>query len=536
MPSALKNVVIGLFGQSLDRSMKKNRWKRWRPSLSILMHEDLIIDRFDLLVQANRTPIHQPLIEDMHRVSPETEIREHDIDFEDPWDFENVFNQLLAFCNNYPFDTDRENYLIHITTGTHVAQICLFLLTEAGYFPGKLLQSSPRRSDANLAGSLQIIDLDLSKYDSIASRFAKEQEDARNFLKSGIATRNAQFNQLIERIEVVAIRSQAPVLLMGPTGAGKSQLAKRIFELKKNRRQLRGKLVEVNCATLHGDAAMSTLFGHVRGAFTGASQDRPGLLREAHEGMVFLDEIGELGADEQAMLLRALEERRFLPVGADREAMSDFQLIAGTNRDLQADVAEGRFREDLLARINLWTFTLPGLCDRREDIEPNLQFELEQYAQQAGHAVGFNKEAYHAYLGFAEGPKGLWRANFRDLNASITRMATLATGHRIKENDVWEEILRLEKQWHREPRENPSLNRYLTADEIAGIDLFDRFQLAEVLRVCEDSRNLAEAGRQLFQASRQRKSSRNDSDRLRKYLTKFGIDLNRLFGATTQPR
>src|SRR5262249_21144841 len=117
---------------------------------------------------------------------------------------------------------------------------------------------------------------------------------------------------------------------MGPTGAGKSQLARRIYELKVARHQIAGAFVDVNCATLRGDAAMSTLFGHRKGAFTGAVQDRPGLLRAADGGLLFLDEIGELGLDEQAMLLRAVEEKRFLPVGADKEVASDFRLIAGT--------------------------------------------------------------------------------------------------------------------------------------------------------------------------------------------------------------
>ena len=131
-----------------------------------------------------------------------------------------------------------------------------------------------------------------------------------------------------------------------------------------------GRLVEVNCATLRGDGAMSTLFGHVKGAFTGAAKDRPGLLRSADKGVLFLDEIGELGLDEQAMLLRALEEGTFLPLGSDRSVTSDFQLLAGTNRDLAAAVRDGDFREDLLARIDLWSFELPSLADRLEDLEP----------------------------------------------------------------------------------------------------------------------------------------------------------------------
>jgi transcriptional regulatory protein RtcR len=195
----------------------------------------------------------------------------------------------------------------------------------------------------------------------------------------------------ILRLHVVS-HAKDPILLMGPTGADKSQLARRIFELKKNRHQVAGSFVEVNCATVRGDAAMSTLFGHVKGAFTGAVKDRRGLLRAANGGLLFLDEVGELGLDEQAMLLRALEEKRFLPLGSDREVSSDFQLIAGTNRDLAAFVREGRCREDLLARMNLWTFRLPGLTERPEDIEPNLDYELEQFARRSSLRATMSKE------------------------------------------------------------------------------------------------------------------------------------------------
>jgi transcriptional regulatory protein RtcR len=161
----------------------------------------------------------------------------------------------------------------------------------------------------------------------------------------------------------------------------------------------------VNCATLRGDGAMSALFGHRKGAFTGAVSDRPGLLRAADGGMLFLDEIGELGIDEQAMILRAIEEKRFLPVGADKEATSAFQLIAGTNCDLGEAIAEGRFREDLYARLNLWSFALPSLKDRREDIEPNLDFELARFAEHEGTKATFNREARQAYLTFATAPE-----------------------------------------------------------------------------------------------------------------------------------
>jgi transcriptional regulatory protein RtcR len=336
---------------------------------------------------------------------------------------------------------------------------------------------------------------------------------------------------MVEQIERVAVHSAAPMLLTGPTGAGKSLLARRIYELKRQRRQLEGQFVEVNCATLRGEQAMSTLFGHVKGAFTGALQDRPGLLRAARGGMLFLDEVGELGDDEQAMLLRALEEKRFLPLGADSEAQSDFQLICGTNRDLGAQVRAGSFREDLLSRINLWTFRLPGLAQRHEDIEPNLTYELNQFAGASGSHVTFSREARRRFLRFATGPEALWTANFRDLNGAIVRMATLAPGGRITLEIVEEEIARLRASWQRpEADADEVLEEVLGPEALAAVDPFDRAGLAEVVRVCRRSRTLSEAGRYLFSVSREKKKTPNDADRLRKYLARFGLEWKTVVG------
>ena len=275
---------------------------------------------------------------------------------------------------------------------------------------------------------------------------------------------------------------------------------------------------------------MSALFGHVKGAFTGAINARPGLLRAADGGMLFLDEIGELGADEQAMLLRALEEKVFLPLGSDREVKSDFQLIAGTNRDLVALVGEGKFREDLLARINLWTFHMPGLRDRVEDIEPNLKYELEQYARRTGKRVTFSREARERFLKFAVAREARWSGNFRDLNGAIVRMATLAPGGRITSEVVNDEIERLRGGWRAQPESEGEalLERLLGREALNALDLFDRHQLASVIKVCRESSTLSDAGRTLFLTSREKKKTVNDADRLRKYLARFGLDWREL--------
>jgi len=534
-----KLVVIGLVGSTLDRGSGPGRWNQWRPTVDLVRHDDLIISRFELLHGSRDRTLAEGVAGDIRSISPETEARTHVVDFGDPWDFGQVYERLQDFAEAYSFDTEHEDYLVHVTTGTHVAQICLFLLTETRHFPARLVQTAPpRRHNSTEPGSFTIIDLDLSKYDRLAARFQQRQREDLSFLKAGIDTRSRTFNDVIARIEQVAVASRAPMLLVGPTGAGKSKLARRIFELKKNRQRLPGEFVEVNCATIRGDAAASTLFGHVRGSFTGAVRDRPGLLRSADKGVLFLDEIGELGTDEQGVLLRAIEEKQFLALGADREVRSDFQLIAGTNADLAALVRRGRFREDLLARINLWTFRLPGLAERAEDIEPNLEHELASSSAVVGTRVSMSREARARFVGFAMSSTTPWPGNFRDFNGAILRMSTLAAGGRITTEIVDEEILRLRSAWRDMEETDPGidlLESLLPPERLAEFDEFDRLQLKEVVRVCRSCSSLSEAGRRLFSVSRTRKAAANDADRLRKYLARFDLDWKTVKGATGSP-
>ena len=542
----MKTVVIGMLGSTLDRGLAAHRWERWRPTVALGMHSDLLIDRLDLLHSEAHSQTADAVAGDLAVVSPETSVVRHRFEVRNPWDFEEVYAALYDFARAYPFDTENEDYLVHITTGTHVIQICLFLLIESRHIPAKLVQTAPSpKHEGNSAGIYGIIDLDLSRYDKLAERFRRQASSDVGFLKSGIETRNAAFNAMIERIEQVGAESVDPILLTGPTGAGKSRLARLIYDLRKKRRLVKGEFVEVNCATLRGDAAMSTLFGHKKGAFTGATADRKGLLRQADGGVLFLDEVGELGGDEQAMLLRAIETKRFYPLGADEEAGSDFQLICGSNRPLGRMASTGRFREDLLARINIWTFRLPGLSERMEDIEPNLDYELDRHAERGGKLARFNREARELFLALATSPVAAWRGNFRDLSAGVMRMATLARGGRIGPDIVREEWQRLEHGWRElaggaggdasdfgagslgmdvVTHTDAALLREVLGDRLIELDLFERPQLACVIRACREARSLSAAGRLLFAESRKKKARPNDADRLRKYLASFGLD------------
>ncbi|MHC5057932.1 MAG: RNA repair transcriptional activator RtcR family protein [Planctomycetota bacterium] len=155
-----RNVAIGLLGTTLDQGKYSKRWERWRPSVALCQHEDLLINRFELLYQLKYTGLAERIRRDVGQISPETEVRLQRVEFDDPWDFEEVYGALHDFAREYPFDPDREDYLINITTGSHVAQICLFLLAESHRMPGRIIQESPPpRSRRQEEGTYRIIDL-----------------------------------------------------------------------------------------------------------------------------------------------------------------------------------------------------------------------------------------------------------------------------------------------------------------------------------------------------------------------------------------
>lgn len=516
-----KNVVIGFLGTQLDSGKKR----RWRPSISLTKHVDFPIDRLELIYDRKFLRLAKSIKVEIEDEQAATEVLLQEVDLRDPWDFQEVYGALFDFAQGYGFDDEREDYYVHLTTGTHVAQICWFLLTESLHIPARLLQTSPPRfEDDDIIGNYNIIDLDLSRYDALQRRFDLISDEYNSLLKSGINTRNHHFNEMITRIEQVATTSDAPLLLQGDTGTGKSQLAERIYQLKLQRRRVKGRMVHVNCSTLKGERAMSSLFGHRRGAMNGTHNDRKGLLREADGGVLFLDEIDELGFDEQAMILHAVETGKFFPLGSDFEISSKFHLIAGANRDLGKLASEGKFRPDLLARLNLWTFELPSLAKRREDIEPNIEFELQRAEKLLGTRVGFNSDAMAKYIRFATNPATLWLGNFRDLSASVLRLCTLAPRARITYQMVEQEIQTLQTQWANADSDDDGvlLRDYLGAEALQ-IDPFDKVQLALVIRTCQQSASLSAAGRSLFAASRSSKASKNDADRIRKYLAKFGL-------------
>ncbi|MEM9430313.1 MAG: RNA repair transcriptional activator RtcR [Pseudomonadota bacterium] len=516
----MRNVVLGFLGTQKDVGKRR----KWKPTRSLVQHDAFPVHRLELLYDRKFSRLAHDVKREVEELSPETEVLLVNMDLDDPWDFQHVYGKLFDYARHYGFDEDRERYHVHLTTGSHVAQICWFLLTESRHVPARLLQTGPPRGE-DAAPTLDVIDLDLSRYNALQQRFDQLSREYTDQLKGGIETRNAAYNAVIDQIELLASTSDAPILLLGETGTGKTELAARIHNLKLDRRRVSGRLVHVNCATITRDTAIATLFGQRRSHAGQAGSERNGLLREADGGVLFLDEIDALGLNEQAVILHAIETGRFYPLGSDYEVSSRFHVIAGANGDLRKMTAEGKFRPDLLSRLDMWAFTLPPLRDRTEDIEANLLFELDRCERDLGTRVGFNADARQDYLAFATDPATAWSGNFREFGGSVRRLCTLSPRGRITQTMVADEIARLSASWQDRTRDpDKQLLREVLGNTAQEIDPFDEVQLAAVIRACRSSRTLSDAGRKLFSISRTQKTSRNDADRLRKYLARFELE------------
>ncbi len=242
-----------------------------------------------------------------------------------------------------------------------------------------------------------------------------------------IIGRSPPMQALLDMIAMVA-PSEATVLITGESGTGKELIAR---SLHYNSHRKKMPLVVVNCAAITETLLESELFGHEKGAFTGADKRREGRFLQADQGTIFLDEVGETSSTMQAKLLRVLQEREIQRVGGDDTIQVDVRIIAATNRDLEKDVAEGHFREDLFYRLNVMPLHVPPLRERREDIPLLAQHFLEKFAEKNRKTVkGFVPLAMDMLVNYD------WPGNVRELENAIERAVILLTGEHISENQL----------------------------------------------------------------------------------------------------
>lgn len=253
-------------------------------------------------------------------------------------------------------------------------------------------------------------------------REKRKQRQVPIFIRQG-----ATYQNIKKRVRLVAA-TRMSVLILGENGTGKEHIAQHIHAQSKRADK---PFVAVDCGSLSPTLAQSAFFGHVKGAFTGADTNRAGYFQEAEGGTLLLDEVGNLTMETQQMLLRAIQERRYRPIGAKEDKTADVRIVAATNEDLHKAVAEKRFRQDLLYRLQEYVITVPPLRDCLEDIMPLAEFFREIANQELERSVkGFDATARKALLAY------LWPGNVRELKQKVLSAVLHAEGDMITEDEL----------------------------------------------------------------------------------------------------
>lgn len=351
----------------------------------------------------------------------------HPMELEHVIDYEEIYAKMIILGDRAK---ERHNegaeFSILLDPGTPQMQTCWFLLARSGRFPATLLQGIPPRFTGGVyrVREVEATSEILPKIGALAGGPGKLR---RTVTGEGLPERTI-ISGKTEQVFVLAehfAQYDMSVLILGDTGTGKEVLARFIHE-KSSR--YNGPFLEVNCAGLGTELAESVLFGHKKGSFTGAVADKPGLFKAADGGILFLDEIGELPLQIQPKLLRALENKTFIPLGASKNESSDTRIICATHRDLKDMVSKGTFREDLYQRLNQLPLAIPPLRERREDIPRFIDLFLDDWSRQfgGGRVKHISPEAVALLLDYP------WPGNIRELRNMLFQMCAVSLAEDIR--------------------------------------------------------------------------------------------------------
>ncbi len=348
------------------------------------------------------------------------------LDLASPVDYQEIYSKLRASVDRIIESVRHEKPEISILLdpGTPQMQTVWFLLVRGGYLNAKLLQGVPPRF-AGGAYMVREIVLNENIMPEIRVSFEEKGDEVRSWFVSEterkIVGESQVFKDVLEKANNFA-KYDISILLQGETGSGKGLLARLIHEKS---RRASNPFVIVDCAAVSENLIESELFGHKKGAFTGADSERLGKFRAAAGGTIFLDEIGELPLSLQPKLLRVLEEKKFHPLGSDKEVAVDVRIIAATNRDLEKLVEEEKFRRDLFERLNQVTLAIPPLRDRKEDIPLLIEAFVDEWNKKYGESKGLAEETIN-YL--VEYP---WPGNVRELYNVVTALCASGQSSKI---------------------------------------------------------------------------------------------------------
>lgn len=357
----------------------------------------------------------------------------YDIELPSPVDYDAIYGEVSANLAAARLPRDGVELTFHLSPGTPAMAVIWIVLSRTR-FPARLIQTTRTKGMQQVEFFTDVTNAFLPEYlrrggDRIEKLAAGPKESAPEFAgilhQSGAMARQVALARRVAGYDV-------PVLILGETGTGKELFAEAIHAASQ---RASGPYIPVNCGAIAQDLANSELFGHVKGAFTGANRDRKGHFEEASGGTLFLDEIGDLPLDTQVRLLRVLQTKQVTPVGSSKPIPVHVRIIAATHRDLMTEVGAGRFREDLFHRLAVGILNLPPLRERDGDVELLLDHFLDQINQEgAGRPEAVRKQ-------LSEDAKVLlhshpWPGNIRELYHTLMRAAIWSSGMVISEEDI----------------------------------------------------------------------------------------------------
>lgn len=367
----------------------------------------------------------------------------YQVDLDSPIDYAGIYTQVSANLKAAGLPRDNVELTFHLSPGTP-AMAAVWIILSKTRFPAKLIQTSRERG-------LEPVDFFFDLASDFLPEFLQRSGERIARLAEGSKEVAPEFEKIIHRSAAVAEQidlarriavHDVPVLILGETGTGKELFAEAIHAAST---RVGNAFIPVNCGAIAPELASSELFGHKRGAFTGAVAERKGHFQEANGGTLFLDEVGDLPLDTQVRLLRALQTGEVTPLGASKPVKVNVRVLAATHRDLAADVASGKFREDLFHRLAVGILRLPPLRDREGDVEVLIDHFVDQInADSRGRPESQEKEvssdARKVLLSYA------WPGNIRELYHTLMRAAIWSRGAIISADDAQAALLQIQRQ------------------------------------------------------------------------------------------
>lgn len=389
----------------------------------------------------------------------EGETRIFNIDIPDPTDYEELYLHIYKRCQEIMAENEAQKpeYFIATASGTPQMQTVWFLLAQSELVPATLLKITPPRFLKPNQKAVSEIKLSLEKFPRISSPSQRELEIETTYLRKekleaerkDLVLQFSQYKMIgkspqLEQVKdtiTAASHYDSAVLIQGATGTGKELVARAIHF---NSMRKTEPFIVVNCAAIPETLVESELFGHEKGAFTGAIQQKKGRFELADKGTIFLDEVGDMPLSAQAKILRVLQDNEITRVGGTKTIKADVRFIAATNRDLAALISEDKFREDLYYRLKVIDIQMPSLSERREDIPLLIEYFLGLHNHRYKHQKQLNRETMKLLFEYD------WPGNIRELENTVERAFVLAKGNIIKETDLPLEMSTRGASWIKE--------------------------------------------------------------------------------------